>query len=127
MTKLLLGKKMKKITLLLATTLLTVSINAKDLTQFDLNQASKQHYEASDFMLNKAYQKLMGALDKNRKAKLKEAQNKWLKFRDANSKFISSAYDGGSIAPLIYSQALTEITENRTAQLMKMYLEATTN
>jgi uncharacterized protein YecT (DUF1311 family) len=117
---------MKKITILLATVLLTVSVNAKDLTQFDLNQASKQHYEASDFMLNKAYKKLMGALEKNRKAKLKSAQEAWLKFRDTNSEFVSSAYEGGSMAPLIHSQALINITENRTAQLMKMYLNATT-
>jgi uncharacterized protein YecT (DUF1311 family) len=99
---------------------------AKDLTQADLNQAASQHYSSSDFMLNKAYKQLMGVLEKDRKEELKKAQEAWLKFRDLNSNFISDGYKGGSIAPLIHSQALIEITQNRTAELTRMHLEAIT-
>jgi uncharacterized protein YecT (DUF1311 family) len=99
---------------------------AKDLTQADLNQAASQHYSSSDFMLNKAYKQLMGVLEKDRKGELKKAQEAWLKFRDLNAKFIANGYKGGSIAPLIQYQALIELTQNRTAELTKMHLEAIT-
>lgn len=95
---------------------------AKDLTQTDLNLAAKQHYEATDFMLNKAYQQLLSTLSTDRRKMLIKSQRAWLKYRDLNSDFISSVYEGGSMQPLIYTQALIEITNNRTAELTKMYL-----
>lgn len=106
---------------ILLTGFMSVS-HAKDLTQTDLNQASAQHYSSADFMLNKAYDQLMSALDKNGKEALKKAQKVWIKFRDLEASFAASQYEGGSIASLIKNQALTEITQNRTAALTKRHL-----
>ena len=113
---------MQKLKMVIFCILVASTVQAKDLTQADLNQASAQHYSASDFMLNKAYSQLMGVLEKDRKEELKKAQKAWLKFRDLNAKFITAGYKGGSIATLINNQALIEMTQNRTAQLTKMHL-----
>jgi uncharacterized protein YecT (DUF1311 family) len=98
--------------------------NAGDLSQTDLNQASSQEYSSADFMLNKAYQQLMGVLETGEKDSLKSVQKAWIKFRDANAKFVTRS--GGSIAPLLQNQALTEMTNHRTATLTSMHLTAIT-
>ena len=110
---------------LLIFTLSSISY-AKELTQTDLNIAANQHFDVTDFMLNKAYQQLLGSLDNNRKQQLIKAQRAWLKFRDLNANLISSRYEGGSIRPLIHSQTLIEITNNRIAELTKMHLDEIT-
>ena len=101
---------------------LSIAHAGDDLTQLQLNQAASQSYKSSDFMLNKAYSQLMGALNKERQNKLKIAQRAWIKFRDFEAELISSAYAGGSISPLIHARALTELTDQRTSQLTKLYL-----
>jgi len=114
---------MNKLKVIIFCILVTGIAQAKDLTQLDLNQAAQQHFEATDFMLNKAYKNLMSVLDKDMKVELKEAQKAWLKFRDLNSNFCSDQYKGGSIAGLIYVQSRIEMTQNRIAELTKMHLE----
>lgn len=118
---------MNKLKVIIFCILVAGTAQAKDLTQLDLNQAAQQHFESVDFMLNKAYEKLMGVLEKDMKTELKEAQKAWLKFRDLNSKFCSDQYKGGSISGLIYVQARIEMSQNRTAELTKMHLDFTTN
>lgn len=100
--------------------------HADGLSQSDLNQASSQAYSSADFMLNKAYQQLMGALEGKEKDSLKSAQKAWLTFRDLNTKFIADQYAGGSIAPMMKNQALTEMTNYRIAILTKMHLDVIT-
>ncbi|WP_175514059.1 lysozyme inhibitor LprI family protein [Oceanisphaera psychrotolerans] len=90
-------------------------------TQLELNQAANRQYTAADLALNKAYSQLMRSLQPKRQQQLKVAQRAWLKFRDAQAELVSSAYTGGSIRPLIHSQALRELTEHRTAELTRMY------
>ena len=118
---------MNKLKVIIVCMLLAGTAQAKDLTQSDLNQAASQQFDSADFMLNKAYQKLVAVLDKDMKKELKEAQKAWLKFRDLNSKFRSNQYKGGSLSGLIYIQARIEMTQNRTAELTKTLLTFTTN
>ncbi|WP_157953614.1 lysozyme inhibitor LprI family protein [Zobellella maritima] len=96
-----------------------------ELTQAELNQAAGRHYASADFMLNKAYSQLMAALSGERKDRLKQAQQAWITFRDAHAELVSSAYDGGSIQPLVHTQALINLTEQRTAELTRMHLTET--
>jgi len=100
----------------------TASFANDGLTQADLNQAASQNLSSADFMLNKAYAQLMQVLDNNRKKRLKVAQRAWIKFRDTNADFISSAYENGSIRPLIHGRVLIKMTEQRTAELAYMHL-----
>jgi uncharacterized protein YecT (DUF1311 family) len=119
---------MNKLKLVILCILVAGVAEAKDTTQADLNVNANQTFKSADFMLNKAYNQLMNILDsKEMKNELKEAQKAWLEFRDLNAKFRSDEYKGGSISPMIYSQALTEMTRNRTEALTMMYLDFTTN
>ena len=125
MKKQLKGNWMNKIKVIMFCVLFMGTAKAKDLTQLDLNQAAKQHFEATNFMLNKAYKQLMelDILDKDMKAKLKKTQKAWLKFRDLNSNFCSNEYKGGSLSGLIYVQKRIEMTQDRTAELTKIHLK----
>lgn len=96
--------------------------HSQDLSQNELNAAASQHLASSDFMLNKAYEQLSGALDGDRKELLEAAQQAWIEFHDLNAEVISTAYRGGSIRSLIHTQALIEITDNRAAELARMHL-----
>ena len=117
---------MKKFKVVIFCLLLAEIAQAKNLTQLELNQTSRQNFESADSKLNKAYKKLMSVLEKDRKKELKKVQLAWLKFRDLNAEFNSNQYKGGSMASMIYSQKLKEMTEKRTAELIEMYLELST-
>lgn len=118
---------MNKLKAVIFCLLLANASYAADLTQADLNKAAEQQRDSADFMLNKAYEQLMGALEeKEAKADLKAAQKAWLKFRDLNAKFAADQYKGGSLAALTQSQSLTEMTQNRTSALTSQYLSFTT-
>ncbi|WP_259236807.1 lysozyme inhibitor LprI family protein [Aeromonas sp. BIGb0445] len=52
--------------------------------------------------------------------KLKSAQRAWLTFRDAQCRYEAGVYDGGSIAPLVHSSCLTNLTEQRTKDLIAL-------
>ncbi len=54
-------------------------------------------------------------------ARLKEAERAWLRYRDIQCKAAGQQYDGGSMAPMIYSQCLATLTEHRTADLKSIY------
>ena len=54
--------------------LVTPSIaHSQDLSQNELNAAANQHLASTDFMLNKAYEQLLGALDGDRRELLEAA------------------------------------------------------
>jgi uncharacterized protein YecT (DUF1311 family) len=80
-------------------------------------------YKQWDGELNRVYAELMKRLDAAEKAKLKEAQLQWLKFRDSEFKVIDGIYskmDGTMYIPMhVDSRAL--IVRNRALEL-KSYL-----
>ncbi|WP_417613972.1 lysozyme inhibitor LprI family protein [Oceanisphaera sp.] len=102
---------------------LTGFAHAAGDTQAELNQSAHLRYQSADAALNTAYARLMSVLSPERQQQLKLAQRAWLKYRDADAEFKAGAYRGGSIQPLIYSQALIELTEYRTRQLSELYRE----
>ena len=51
------------------------------------------------------------------KALLIKAQKNWIAFRDSDCEFAISAYEGGSIQPLIKYTCLTEATQKRIEEL----------
>jgi uncharacterized protein YecT (DUF1311 family) len=106
---------MKKIIILISITFFCNNINAQ--TQLELNQNAAKKYQKSDAKLNQIYNQLMKISEPSEKKLLVQAQKNWLKFRDAHCNFEISAYQGGSIQPLIYSDCLTECTETRIKQL----------
>lgn len=91
-------------------------------TQSEMNICASIAYQNADRKLNQVYRQLLPKLSAARKQKLITAQQAWIKFRDSSCEFERSAYEGGSLAPMIYGFCLAAITEQRTNDLRR-YLE----
>ncbi|CCH99125.1 lysozyme inhibitor LprI family protein [Microcystis aeruginosa] len=91
-------------------------------TQSEMNICASIAYQNADRKLNQVYRQLLPKLSAARKQKLITAQQAWIKFRDSSCEFERSAYEGGSIAPMIYGNCLAAVTEQRTKDLRR-YLE----
>lgn len=91
-------------------------------TQSQMNICASIAYQNADRKLNQVYRQLLPKLSAARKQKLITAQQAWIKFRDSSCEFERSAYEGGSLAPMIYGFCLADVTEQRTKDLRR-YLE----
>ena len=91
-------------------------------TQSEMNICASIAYQNADRKLNQVYRQLLPKLSAARKQKLITAQQAWIKFRDSSCEFERSAYEGGSLAPMIYGFCLANVTEQRTKDLRR-YLE----
>jgi uncharacterized protein YecT (DUF1311 family) len=91
-------------------------------TQSEMNICASIAYQNADRKLNQVYRQLLPKLSASRKQKLISAQQAWIKFRDSSCEFERSAYEGGSIAPMIYGFCLADVTEQRSKDLQR-YLE----
>lgn len=100
-----------------------VTILALAQTQTELNDEAASAFKKADAKLNKVYTELRALLDDEEKARLKEVQLLWLKYRDANAEFAARQFEGGSIAPLVYSSAMTSTTEDRVEELKGFFME----
>ncbi|AKP32124.1 lysozyme inhibitor LprI family protein [Yersinia aleksiciae] len=87
------------------------------VTQLDMNQCANSEYKKADTELNRTYKQVLAKTSVAQRALLKSAQLTWIKYRDADCTFQSSATEGGSVHPMIISACLTHKTEERTAQL----------
>ena len=85
--------------------------------QLELNECAEKEYQAADAALNKVYGQLMSKLDDSFKAKLKESELAWIKFRDANCEFVAFEVDDGQAYPMVYSGCLRAMTIDRTKEL----------
>ena len=90
--------------------------------QHELNQQADKEYKTADKELNRVWKELVPHLSPEVKEKLVTAQEQWIKFRDAEATAKASIFEGGSMAPMIYSYSLKRTTETRTQEL-KDWLE----
>ena len=90
---------------------------AEAQTQADMNICWGNQYKAADAQLNQVYQQLAALLDDDEKLQFKNAENAWLKYRDANCDFVDDQYKGGSMRPMIHAMCLADVTTNRTTEL----------
>lgn len=72
-----------------------------------------------DDELNKTYNALMKVLAPADQAALKKAEKAWLAFRDAECAFRTDPYKDGSIYPSLVEACMTDLTNARTAQLIR--------
>lgn len=91
--------------------------------QTEPHDKAQQHYQTAELALHQAYAQLMSSLETERQAQLTAIQQAWLTFRDAEAEFRAAVFEGGSIQPLIYRQALVELTVQRTSQLNELFQE----
>ena len=92
-------------------------------TQVDMNTCEQLRYQRNDKKLNQVYQKLLPKYSGSQRQKLIAAQQAWIKFRDLSCTFEESYFEGGTMAPMIYSGCLAELTQQRTAQLERYLKE----
>ena len=81
-------------------------------TQMELNQCAANEYKAADRDLNAYYSKL------EKTNELVAAERAWIAYRDAECAYQAKAVEGGSMAPMIYSSCLADLTKQRLKQLI---------
>ncbi len=86
-------------------------------TQYEMNQCAHKEFTTADAELNKVYAELVAKLDVKRRARLKESEQAWIKYRDANCEYESSQYEGGTMRPMVHSFCLARMTAARTGEL----------
>ncbi|MFM4877940.1 lysozyme inhibitor LprI family protein [Aeromonas caviae] len=59
----------------------------------------------------------VASLEKAQLERLRTAQRAWIAFRDAQCRYEAGVYEGGSMAPMVHSSCLTQLTEARTKDL----------
>jgi len=109
---------MKKLYIL--TTILSLfSISCYCQSQAEMNETASKEYSKADAILNATYKLVLKKMkdSPHEKELLIEAQRAWLVYVKAHCKSVASAYEGGSMEGMIYSQCLTEMTKERTKKL----------
>lgn len=94
-----------------------------ELNQNQLNQQAEDNFRKSDAELNRVYKALLKKLTPETKEKLVQSQLLWVKFRDSEASARASEFEGGSMAPMIYSGSRNHTTKARVADL-KEWLES---
>jgi uncharacterized protein YecT (DUF1311 family) len=69
--------------------------------------------------MNAAYETLSAKLDAAGQAKLRAAQEAWLRFRAAEADYQADAARDGTLAPLIAASVQADLTESRRKDLEK--------
>jgi len=113
--------------------------NEKPINQRQMDDCAAFEYKQADARLNSVYRKAVQYMtddltrarargdqkqikyEETAIASLKEAERTWLSYRDIQCKAAAQQYEGGSMAPMIYSQCLTNLTQHRTADLKRIY------
>jgi uncharacterized protein YecT (DUF1311 family) len=97
--------------------------HANGQSQAEMNRTAAKDFEKTDAELNRTYASLVAKVpDAQGKEKLKQSQRTWLAFRDAEAAFASDQARGGSLAPTIRYETMTELTHQRL-QRLKVHLE----
>lgn len=79
--------------------------------------AAAASFKKADAALNAVYSDLTRLLSSPSVQKLRASQRAWLAFRDAECALQGSAVEGGSAKPMVVSQCMARLTEERVRQL----------
>ncbi|HSC80172.1 MAG TPA: lysozyme inhibitor LprI family protein [Chitinolyticbacter sp.] len=77
---------------------------------------TNREYTRQDQRVSAAYQVLLAQPGRPRQVQLRDAQQAWLKFRQANCNYYADP-DGGPLAQVIASDCLLTVTAARVAEL----------
>lgn len=90
-----------------------------------MNQQADREYKLVDKELNRIWKELLPHLTPEVRDKLIASQQQWITFRDAEAAAKASIFEGGSMAPMIFSYSLKRTTETRIEELKDWLEEAT--
>lgn len=87
-------------------------------TQSEMNFCAAQSAQAADRRLNQVYQQIRANYKNSATAdQLVDAQLAWIKFRDTSCTAERDRFRGGSMAPMIYSNCIARLTNQRVKDL----------
>ena len=87
-------------------------------SQMEMNVQAYNDYKVADAKMSALYKKVLKTFTKATDKKLLlETQRAWIKYKETHCKLVATAYEGGSIQPLISATCLTSITEARIKEL----------
>ncbi|MHB0951799.1 MAG: lysozyme inhibitor LprI family protein [Allorhizobium sp.] len=102
------------------------------MTQFDMNVCSDRDYREADASLNAQWAvtknvvkewdeslKSLGLIAKAEQSLLK-SQRAWIQYRDGQCETEEAGVQGGSMAPMVYSSCLADLTRKRTEELKSL-------
>lgn len=86
-------------------------------TQGALDDCAADRYAQADQALNQEYAAYLKRLGGIQRKQFRQAQNAWIKFRDASCAFEVSGVEKGSAHPMVHRQCLAAKTEERVRQI----------
>jgi uncharacterized protein YecT (DUF1311 family) len=88
-------------------------------TTADVRTMQAEAHQRWDAVLNQLYKDVMAKLSDSDREPFKQAQRNWLRFREAEMQFLSTAvYTDGTMAPVILSDIGLKMLKTRVCQLM---------
>jgi uncharacterized protein YecT (DUF1311 family) len=108
----------------LLVSLLISLVQVRGQTQAGMNAVARADFVKADLDLNKTYQAVLGKLPIAEKQKLKQAQRAWIAVRDSEAARAADQRGGGSMAPTIRYERMTELTRQRIKELKAMLANA---
>ena len=90
-------------------------------TQAAMNAQARADFARADAELNKTYQSVLAKLPAaESKQKLRETQRAWVASRDAEAARAAKEAEGGSMAPTLRYETMTDLTRKRITELKAM-------
>ncbi|MDN4491917.1 lysozyme inhibitor LprI family protein [Ureibacillus aquaedulcis] len=97
--------------------------NPPDESTYALKNVEGEIHDIWDGLLNEIYGVLKQELPQQEMEQLREAQRKWLNYRDRTALEASLKYKGGTMEHLEYAIVLNNLTEARCFKLVEDYME----
>jgi uncharacterized protein YecT (DUF1311 family) len=100
-------------------------IDSTYMTQAEMNMEAGRCADVARQQMERAIVALehSGWMDGNQIAVLKQTQTNWESYAKTQAEFAAAAFEGGSMAPLVYASELETVTVSRTGELKRMFEE----
>lgn len=95
-----------------------------DGTTYEMRMCLSKIHQKSDAELNAAYRAALQEMrdSKRHSDSLRTAERRWIAYRDAQCKAQYDLFEGGTGGPIEELACLIEMTDQRTAELKRIYL-----
>lgn len=100
-------------------------IDSTYMSQLEMNVEAERRASVAQQQMERAIVALerSGWMDEHQILILRTTQRNWEEYSKSQAEFAAAEFDGGSIAPLVYSSELESVTISRTGELKRMLQE----
>jgi uncharacterized protein YecT (DUF1311 family) len=96
---------------------------SSSLDMTSMKELKNQEYTKWDDELNTIYQQIKKKLPEEEFIVIRDAERQWITDRDEKAALAASKYTGGTMEGLEYMSVMTDITRERTYELVEIYFE----